>query len=57
MTRRGVLDAASIVAVGIGWGLLAPATKGLLSGIAILIGALATTLVALPARGTRAAHA
>jgi len=29
MTRRGAFDAALVVAVGIGWGLLAPATKAL----------------------------
>jgi drug/metabolite transporter (DMT)-like permease len=29
MTRRGAFDAASVIAVGIGWGLLAPATKAL----------------------------
>jgi drug/metabolite transporter (DMT)-like permease len=29
MTRRGAVDAAMVIAVGIGWGLLAPATKAL----------------------------
>jgi drug/metabolite transporter (DMT)-like permease len=29
MTRRGAFDAALVVAVGVGWGLLAPATKAL----------------------------
>lgn len=29
MTRRGAVDAALVIAVGIGWGLLAPATKAL----------------------------
>jgi len=29
MTRRGAFDAALVVSVGIGWGLLAPATKAL----------------------------
>ena len=29
MTRRGAFDAALVIAVGVGWGLLAPATKAL----------------------------
>ena len=29
MTRRGAFDAALVIAVGSGWGLLAPATKAL----------------------------
>jgi drug/metabolite transporter (DMT)-like permease len=32
MTRRGAFDAALVIAVGIGWGLLGPATKALMHG-------------------------